>query len=61
MQMNIIPNFRFSHSESEKIGSFPLFDFFFNAKIRQTKIFIIAEHINSSFTGNNFYSTPECL
>ena len=45
----------------KKIGGFPLFDFFFNAKIRQTKIFIIAEHINSSISGNSFYSTPESI
>ena len=51
----------FHIQNQKKIGSFPLFDFFFNAKIRQTKIFIIAEHINSSFTGNNFYSTPESV
>ena len=50
------------HVQSQKkIGGFPLFDFFFNAKIRQTKIFIIAEHINSSISGNSFYSTPESV
>jgi len=50
------------HIQSQKkIGGFPLFDFFFNAKIRQTKIFIIAEHINSSLSGNSFYSTPESV
>jgi len=32
----------FHIQNQKKIGSFPLFDFFFNAKIRQTKIFIIA-------------------
>ena len=50
------------HVQSQKkIGGFPLFDFFFNAKIRQTKIFVIAEHINSSISGNSFYSTPESV
>ena len=29
-----------------------------NAKIRQTRIFLIAEHFNSSFDSNNFFSSP---
>lgn len=41
-----------------KIGDFPTVDFFVNGRIRQTRIFIKAEHFNSSFTGNTFYSTP---
>ncbi|TRZ43083.1 putative porin [Robertkochia solimangrovi] len=43
----------------EKIGGFPLMDFFINAKVRRTRIFFKAEHFNSSFTGYNFYSAPE--
>ncbi|SDB54846.1 Putative porin [Flavobacteriaceae bacterium MAR_2010_188] len=42
----------------EKLGNFPRLDFFVNAKIRQTRIFLIAEHFNSSFTGYNFFSAP---
>ncbi|CAM3691786.1 putative porin [Flavobacterium gelidilacus] len=41
-----------------KIGGFPTLDFFINAKVRQTRIFLKAEHFNSSFTGYNFYSAP---
>lgn len=41
-----------------KIGNFPMFDFFVNARIRQTRIFLIAEHFNSSFTGYNYYTAP---
>jgi hypothetical protein len=41
-----------------KLGDFPRLDFFINAKIKQTRIFLIAEHFNSSFTGYNFYSAP---
>jgi len=41
-----------------KLGGFPRIDFFINAKIRQTRIFLKAEHLNSSFTGYNFYSAP---
>ncbi len=43
---------------SEKLGGFPMLDFFINAKIQQTRIYIKAEHFNSSFSGYNFYSAP---
>jgi hypothetical protein len=39
-------------------GGFPRFDFFVNAKIQQARIFIKAEHINSAWTGYDFYSAP---
>ncbi|WP_047547955.1 putative porin [Psychroserpens sp. Hel_I_66] len=41
-----------------EIGDFPRLDFFINAKIRQTRIFLKAEHFNSSFTGYNYFSAP---
>lgn len=41
-----------------ELGGFPRLDFFINAKIKQTRIFLKAEHLNSSFTGYNFYSAP---
>jgi hypothetical protein len=41
-----------------KIGDFPMVDFFINAKVKQVRIFLKAEHFNSSFTGYNFYSAP---
>ena len=41
-----------------EIGDFPRIDFFINAKILQTRLFLKAEHLNSSFTGYNFYSAP---
>ena len=43
----------------EKIGAFPMMDFFINAKVRQTRIYLKAEHFNSSFTGFDFYSSPD--
>jgi len=47
------------HIQSEKqIGGFPMIDIFVNAKIQQTRLYFKAEHINSSTTGNNFYSSP---
>ena len=41
-----------------QFGEFPRLDFFINAKIRQTRIFLKAEHFNSAFTGYDFYSAP---
>nr|MBP6001669.1 hypothetical protein [Flavobacterium sp.] len=41
-----------------KIGAFPLLDFFVNARIRQTRLFLKAEHFNSAMTGFNYYSAP---
>ena len=41
-----------------KIGGFPMFDFFINARVRQARIFLKAEHFNSAWTGYDFYSAP---
>ena len=43
---------------TEEIGAFPLLDLFVNIKVRQTRIFVKAEHFNSAFTGNDFFSAP---
>ena len=40
----------------KEIGDYPRLDFFFNAKIQQTRVFIKVEHLNSSFTGYDYYS-----
>ena len=42
----------------KEIGEYPRFDFFFNARIQQTRVFIKVEHLNSSFTGYDYYSDP---
>jgi len=47
----------YTQNETE-IGDFPRLDFFVNFKVKQTRIFFKAEHFNSSFTGNNFFSAP---
>jgi hypothetical protein len=41
-----------------QIGAFPNFDIFANARIQRTRIYLKAEHFNSSMSGNNFYSAP---
>lgn len=45
--------------DRQKLGGYPMLDFFINAKVQQTRIFLKAEHFNSSFTGYNFYSAPD--
>lgn len=42
-----------------ELGGYPVVDFFFNGKIRQTRIFFKLEHLNSLLTGNNNFSAPE--
>ena len=41
-----------------KIGNFPMIDFFINARIRQTTIFLKAEHFNTLFSPNKYYTAP---
>ncbi len=41
-----------------KIGDFPMVDFFINAKVKQARLFLKAEHFNSAWTGYNYYSAP---
>lgn len=41
-----------------KYGEFPIIDLFVNAKVRQTRLYLKAEHVNSGTTGNSFYSAP---
>lgn len=48
----------FFTQNTEAIGGFPLLDFFINARVRQTRIFLKAEHFNSPFSNNNFYAAP---
>ncbi|SDR65600.1 Putative porin [Formosa sp. Hel1_31_208] len=40
------------------LGDFPRLDFFINAKVRQTRIYLKAEHLNASFTGYDYFSAP---
>ncbi|SDZ88664.1 putative porin [Bizionia paragorgiae] len=42
----------------KKYGGFPRLDFFINAKVRQTRIYLKAEHFNAPFTGYDYYSAP---
>ncbi|WP_417445097.1 putative porin [Joostella sp.] len=44
--------------DREEIGGFPMIDFFINVKVRRTRIYLKAEHFNSPFGDNNFYTAP---
>ncbi|MFD2824435.1 putative porin [Lacinutrix iliipiscaria] len=48
----------FYTQDDNEYGAFPRFDFFINARIRQARIFLKAEHFNSAWTGYNYYSAP---
>ena len=43
----------------QEIGGFPMIDIFFNAKVRQTRIFFKFEHINALFSSTkDYFSAP---
>lgn len=44
--------------KNTKIGEFPLLDFFVNARVKQTRIYLKAEHINALFGKNDYYNAP---
>jgi hypothetical protein len=43
---------------TKEIGNYANFDFFVNARIRQTRIYLKAEHFNAAFSQSNYYSAP---
>ncbi|MFG4002884.1 putative porin [Flavobacterium aquidurense] len=44
--------------KNKEIGGYPLFDLFVNARIRQTRFYLKAEHINALFSKSDYYSAP---
>lgn len=45
--------------ENEELGGFPLIDVFVNMKVRQTRIYFKAEHLNTTWSTNyNYYAAP---
>lgn len=41
-----------------EIGGYPILDYFINAQIRRTRIFLKVENFGASFTGRTYYSAP---
>ncbi|HHC78244.1 MAG TPA: hypothetical protein ENK46_00050 [Flavobacteriia bacterium] len=49
----------FTLQNAQKIGNYPVLDFFINAQIQRTRLYLKAEHFNSSFSKNpNYYAAP---
>ncbi|MCK0131877.1 putative porin [Flavobacteriaceae bacterium F08102] len=48
----------FTLQNEQKIGRYPVFDFFINAQIQRTRIYFKLEHINSGISAANYYSAP---
>lgn len=44
--------------EIQKIGGFPMLDFFINIKVDRMRIYLRADHFNTFFGENNYYSAP---
>ena len=49
----------FFTQDKVKIGNYPNLDFFVNTKIQRTRIYLKAEHFNSLFSKNNYFSAPD--
>lgn len=43
---------------TQKIGNFPLLDFFANAQIQRTRLYLKVENFGASFIGRTYYSAP---
>ncbi|MCB0471990.1 MAG: hypothetical protein KDC56_02905, partial [Flavobacteriaceae bacterium] len=48
----------FTIQNDRKIGGYPVFDFFINAQVQRTRLYLKAEHINSTFGKANYFSAP---
>ncbi|AMO21321.1 putative porin [Flavobacterium columnare] len=48
----------FYTQNQSQIGNHPIIDFFVNARVRQTRIFLKAEHLNTTFRNNDFFAAP---
>lgn len=46
------------NQNNTKIGEYPRVDFFVNAKISQTRVFVKVEHLNNSVSGYRYYAAP---
>lgn len=42
----------------QKIGGFPMLDFFLNIKVERMRIYLRADHFNTFWGENNYYSAP---
>jgi hypothetical protein len=43
---------------AQKIGGYPVVDFFINGQVQRTRLYLKAEHLNSLFGKPNYYAAP---
>jgi hypothetical protein len=44
--------------DQKKCAAYPFIDFFINAQIKTVRVFFKIDHLNSGWTGNNYFLTP---
>lgn len=49
---------QFYLQDERKLGNYPFLNFFFNMQIKHASIFFKSEHINSGFSGSNYFLAP---
>jgi hypothetical protein len=49
---------RFYRQEMTETGNYPFINIFLNIKLRRTRIFLMVDHVNSGFTGYNYFMVP---
>lgn len=54
----LLNEFKQNTNPNQKIGNFPMLNIFFNIRVKTMRIYIEAQHFNSSFTGYNYYAAP---
>lgn len=48
----------FNLQDTAEFGGYPMLDFFVNAQVRRTRLYLKAENITAGFSGRNYYSAP---
>ena len=54
----LLNEFKQNTNSEQKIGNFPILNIFLNVKVKTMRMYIEAQHFNSSFTGYNYYAAP---
>jgi len=49
---------RFFRQDQTRTGDYPFLNVFFNFKVKRTRAFIMFDHVNSGFMGNNYEMIP---
>jgi hypothetical protein len=49
---------QFYLQDEKKYGNYPFIDFFFNAQVKNVRIFFKVDHLNSGMMGDTYIQTP---